>query len=500
MPNPFRHCIALVIVLLLLSVPLRAAVAQGDYVFSGKGAMLLNFDSAGAFTGVAAFPRFGVVNMSGALAGASGAYELRDRISGELLDSGALASSATARGVRLVVGSEPGMGFIGTPRISGSAAPAGLFSAPFPPVNVLYQCVPSADPHLVTLQGDQDFFLNLNQALGGQFIFDQKGRGFGTVYENSDPAGIPHWATIKFKSGALALRVYIGMTFGKSRAIRLAAVTSGGKYDGVYTALVTPDNCVAQTFKVTVKDDVVSGTNTTTGTLGGFVDFSGHITFTTQRLTISDTTCQQAGAHSGAVAFAGDLSNAAFPRVMEGTFSGAGTLGTFVLNQPAGPTGATATSATPRPEIWSGTLTGTHVSNICNGGKWNESYTLRLTFPSDAISALRGQNEILSGTGTISGSETVATQPPALLECTYLESTLAETAVRIVFAGNLVPNGSVVDIQSDTVLFPSTVHFTSGSQPDQGENRAAFRLHVKHINATTLKGEWPFGTFILKKQ
>ena len=494
------RCVAFLFLLLVISGVSRAAALQGDYVFSGKGAILLNFASGGAFAGVAAFPRFGVVDITGTLSGAGGNYELRDRVSGRLADSGSLAIASSSRGVRMTIGTGPGMSFAGAPRSAGAHVPAGLFAAPLTPVELLYQFVPSADPYIVTLQGDQDSFLDLNQALGGQFVFDQIGHGFGTVYENSDPAGTPHWAVIRFESGSLTLRVYTGLAYGKSRAIRLAAVNSGGDYDGIYTAIITPANCAAQTLTIKIQNDVVSASDPAAGTLDGFVDLNGHITFTSQYLTVSDGACQQSGAHASVVAFAGSLSNAAFPRVMEGTFIGAGTNGTFVLNQPVGATGATTTTAAPRLEVWTGTLTGTHASSICKGGSWNESYALSLTFPTDLIAALRGKNTILSGSGTMSGSETVAVQLPTSVGCSYLPSTLASTTVRVAFAGNLVLDGGVVDLQSDAVLLPSIVHFTNSTTPDTGENRTGFRLHVKKMSATTLAGEWPFGTFVLKKK
>jgi hypothetical protein len=485
---------------LLCCAPAQAAIPQGNYIFSGKGAMLLTFDAAGAYSGVAAFPQIGVVNMSGVLNGASGTYELRDRFTGAVVDSGTVSGEATSRGFKMTVGLRRPLTFTGVPRTTAALAPSGLFSAPLPPVNIFYQFVPSADSQLVTLQGDQDFFIDLHLALGGQFVFDQFGRGFGVVYENSDPAGTPHWATVRYKAdGSLALRVYTTLTGGKSRALRLAKVNSGGKYDGVYTVSITPDGCVAQSVKITVKDDVVSGSDPATGAITGFVNFNGHIVFTTQKFTVGDTLCAQTGAHNGAVTFNGDLSSGAFPIIMNGTFIGAGVMGSFVVNQPSGPTGATTTSA-PRQETWSGTLIGTHISNIQKGGEWNETYSLTLTFPSDVIAALRGKTTLLSGSGTMSGSETVITQPPAILDATYLENTLAETTVNVVFVGNLSPNGSVIDLQSSTVLIPSTVHFLKSTEPDKGEDRIALRLHVKHINSTQLKGEWPFGTFVLKKK
>jgi len=486
---------------LLVCATARAAAPTGEYVFSGKGAMLLTFDASGAYSGVAALPQFGVVNISGTLSGSGGTFVLSDRFNGKTLESGTASGTLSGRGFRMTLGLTRSLSFIGTPRAAATLAPAGLFSAPLPPVDILYQFVPSADAQLVTMQGDQDFFIDLNLALGGQFVFDGLGRGFGVVFENSDPGGTPHWATVRYKrDGSLALRVYTSLFGGKSRALRLAKVSSGGTFDGIYTAVITPDGCVTQSVKITVKDDVISGSDAATGAINGFVDFNGHATFSAAKFTVGDTTCAQAGAHPGTVTFNGDLSNGAFPIIMSGTFIGTGVTGTFVLDQPVGPTGATTTATAARQETWSGTLTGTHVSNIQNGGQWSESYALTLNFPSDLIAALRGKTKILAASGSMSGAETVVTQPPAILDATYVASTLSETAVTVVFAGNLSPNGSIIDLQSTSVLIPSTVHFTTAGKADESENRLALRLHVKHINSTQLKGEWPFGTFVLTKK
>jgi hypothetical protein len=123
-----------------------------------------------------------------------------------------------------------------------------------------------------------------------------------------------------------------------------------------------------------------------------------------------------------------------------------------------------------------------------------------LNFPSDVIAALRGNTKILTGNGTMSGDEVVKTQPPATLSCIYQPSALAATAVTVTFVGDLSPNGPVIDFQSATVLIPSTVHFTLGEGHDESEDRLSIRLHVKRMSATTLKGEWPYGTFVLTKK
>src|SRR3954463_14608196 len=136
MPNPTRHprIFKLLIAGILSAASLRAAEPPGNYIFSGNGVLLLSFDGAGAFSGLAAVPVYGVVNMSGV----GGTYVFNDRNTGAQLVSGPVSITAVSGGYRMTLGTSPKQVFMGTLRTTKELAPAGLFQAPFPPVAVLY--------------------------------------------------------------------------------------------------------------------------------------------------------------------------------------------------------------------------------------------------------------------------------------------------------------------------------------------------------------------------
>src|SRR5262245_8943405 len=137
MRNRFLPLLILALSALSVTGTSHAATPEGAFVFSGKGAMLLTFDAGGAYSGVAAFPQRGVVNISGTLSGASGTFEIRDRFSNAVIESGTASGESTSRGFRMILDlSRPrSLTFIGTPRAAGTLAPSGQFSAPLPPTD-----------------------------------------------------------------------------------------------------------------------------------------------------------------------------------------------------------------------------------------------------------------------------------------------------------------------------------------------------------------------------
>jgi hypothetical protein len=374
------------------------------------------------------------------------------------------------------------------------------------PTSLLFQCDRSGNRQLVTIQGDQDFGLDLTQAVGGQLLFNKSARGFGVVFENGDPLSNPRWAAASYNAvtDKMTLTLSTSLIGGKRKVVKLSGVASSGKYDGVYTAVIVAGNCASISAKLTIKGGIVSGTNSSTGTIAGTMDDFGNLSFTTQMLVVP-AGCSQGGSHAGTFTFVGQPAlNPFFPTVVSGVFSGTGASGSFTLQQPTGLTGATTPGGVPRSEVWTGTLTGKHESTLCAGGVFGESYSVSLNFPSSLVAALRGKTSIISGSGTFSGSETVQTQAPFPTGiCSIIASTVSGSSVNITFAGALNGHqGGSIQFSSPSVLIPSKVHFFTG--PDAGmdkfENRQIIKLSVSSMTATGVTGAWSDGDFVLRKQ
>src|SRR5258706_207537 len=79
-----------------------------------------------------------------------------------------------------------------------AAQPGGEYFATALPTGLIVQCDPSANRQVITVQGDQDWGLDLTQAFAGQILFTQNRSGYGVVYENGDPANPPRWATARY--------------------------------------------------------------------------------------------------------------------------------------------------------------------------------------------------------------------------------------------------------------------------------------------------------------
>ncbi|MEI6233654.1 MAG: hypothetical protein WCT04_11415 [Planctomycetota bacterium] len=491
----------------------HAAQPSGEYVLGGQGTLLISFDGAGNYTGIGALPTFGIVTIQGtAPVDASGkivgTFALIDQRTSATLYSGAVRGSATAgnTSITLTLATRPSQTFRGSLRTGVEPVPGGQYFRTQLPTSLIFQCDRSGDRQVVSLQGDQDYILDLTQAVGGQILFNQSGDGYGVVYEDGNPANPPRWAAAHYNPGKdqLSLLLTTALIGGRKKALVFLGTGSTGKYDGVYLANIAAGNCPTVQVKLTVKDGIVSGTDANTGTISGTLDDSGNLSFTTQRL-VEPVGCSQGGTHTGTITFTGTPTHSpVYPTILDGTFSGAGTSGTFTIQQPSGITGATTPGNLSRAETWAGTFIGSHESILCPGAVFGESFTVSLSFPSSLIAALRGKTQILSGSGSMSGTETIKVQaafPTAI--CGIKATTLSGASVNVTFAG--IFNGTRPSIEFDsttTVLLSNTVHFGSGPNmgKDIGEDRHIIKFREAFMTATLIKGGWNDGTFILRKQ
>jgi hypothetical protein len=515
---PYDKNITIAFQLVLLAATLTfstlfAAQPTGEYVLGGKGVLLLNFDGAGNYTGIGALPVYGIVTIQGtATVDASntinGTFALIDQRSKATVFSGALSGKATAGNTSLTIrlATSSSQSFKGGVRTGVEPVPGGQYFKTQVPTSLIFQCDRSGDRQVVTLQGDQDFVLDLTQAVGGQLLFDQNGNGYGIVYENGDATNPPRFAAAHYDPVRDKLEILLttALIAGVKKAFVFFGTASPGKYDGVYLANITAGNCAAIQVKLTVKFGVVSGTDAKTGTISGTLDDSGNLSFTTQQLT-EPAGCSQGGTHTGTITFNGTPSlSPVYPIILNGTFSGAGTSGTFTISQPSGVTGATTPGNITRAETWAGTFTGKHKSMLCPGGVFGESFTISLSFPSSLIAALRGKTQILSGSGSMSGSETIATQATlSAATCAIQAATLGGASVNVTFVGLFNGTNPSIEFDSTTgVLISNTVHFNTGFNAGKnlGENRKIIRFRESFMNATRVEGGWDDGTFVLRKQ
>lgn len=492
---------------------LYAAQPTGEYVLGGKGVLLLNFDGAGNYSGVGALPLYGIVSIRGtamvdASNAISGTFALIDQRTKSTVVSGPLSGKAAAGNSVLTIrlGTTPAQSFKGGVRTGAEPVPGGQYFKTEVPTSLIFQCDRSGDRQVVTLQGDQDFVLDLTQAVGGQLLFDQSGNGYGVVYENGDASNPPRFAAAHYDPvrDKLELLLATALTAGVKKTFVFFGTASPGKYDGLYTVGISAGDCAPIQVKLTVKYGVVSGTDTNTGTISGTLDDSGNLSFTTQRL-VEPAGCSQGGTHTGTITFTGTPAlSPVYPVILTGTFSGAGTSGTFTISQPAGVTGATTPGNITRAETWAGTFTGKHKSMLCPGGVFGESFTISMSFPSSLIAALRGKTQILSGSGSMSGSETILTQTPlSAATCAITASTLGGASVNVTFVGLFNGTNPSIEFDSTTgVLISNNVHFNTGFNAGKnlGENRKIIRFRESFMNATRVEGGWDDGTFVLRKQ
>lgn len=490
--------------------PVTAAQPAGEYVLGGRGTLIVTFDGAGNFSGVGAVPLFGVVNISGtapvdASGGISGNFTLSDQRTNLVLYSSTLIGRATAgnAAVSLRLKTAPAQTFKGGLRNGSEPTPGGEYFATALPTSLIIQCNPSANRQVVTIQGDQDWGLDLTQAFAGQILFTQKRVGYGVVYENGDPINPPRWATAKYDpfKDKLTVTLFNRLFDARRKPIVFSGVSSG-KYDGIYTLNIVAGDCPTLAVKVTIEGGAITGTDTNTGTITGTVDDLGNVAFTAQKLTLP-AGCSQGGAHNGTITFNGTATtNPVFPTVLSGSFAGAGASGTFRIDQFPGVTGATTPGGVPRAENWSGSMTGEHESTLSPGGVFTESFTVSFTFPSSLIKALRGKSQIISGNGSFSGSETVKTQASFPNAISSLTASTDSGSVNVTFAGVENGPGRTIEFSSSAVLINNTVHFVSGPNAglDLNENRRIIKLRVQQMTATEVKGVWADGHFFLKKQ
>ena len=491
-------------------MPAFAAQPTGEYVLGGYGTLIVTFDGAGNFSGVGAVQFFGVVNVSGTApvdAGGKivGNFTLSDQRTGLVLYANTLTGKATPgnASITLKLKTQPPSTYKGSLRTGSEPLPGGEYFASTLPTSLIIQCDPSSNRQVITIQGDQDWGLDLTQAFAGQLLFTQKREAFGVVYENGDPANPPRWATARYDPfrDKLTVTLFNRLFEARRKPIIFSGVSSA-KYDGIYTLTISAGDCPPLAVKVTIDNGGISGTDPNTGTISGAVDDFGNVSFTAQKLTLP-AGCSQGGAHNGTISFNGIATpNPVFPKVLSGTFSGAGASGSFSIDQAPGVTGATTPGGVPRAENWSGTMTGEHDSTLVKGGVFGESFTVSFTFPSSLIKALRGKSQIISGNGSFSGTETVTTQVPFSTSISSLTAGSDSGSVNVTFAGLENGHGPSIEFSSASILINNTVHFYSG--PDAGkdlnENRRVLKLRVNQMTATQIKGTWQDGHFLLKKQ
>lgn len=502
---------------LLLATPAMAVDQPvGDYVLGGAGTILATFDGAGNFSGIAAIAGAGLGNIAGtapvdANGALAGTFTLTDSRTAAIMASGTLFGSASPGNALLTLklSTPHPLAFKGGLRSGSEPVPGGQYFGTLLPTSLLFQCDRSINRQVVTLQGDRDFGLDLTQAVAGQLLFNQSGNGFGVVYENGLFTSSPRWATAHYAVGSdkLTLIFYTALFEGqKSRTVQLAGTLSGGKYDGVYiarfTAGITAD-CLSQAVKVTVKNGVLTGTDTNFGTLTGSISDLGTMAFTSDKLTVP-AGCSQSGSYNATVTYSGAPSyNPLFPIVLQGTFAGTGVSGTFTLEQQTGITGATTPGGVPHAEAWAGPMNGVHESPISAGGVFTETYQISFSFSSSLVAAMRGNTQLLTGTGTMTGSETIKTQSPfPAAVSAIVAATTAGGAFNLTFAGVLNGAGPSIEFDSASVLIPGQVTVVAG-QPapvTQFENRKVIKLRISSVSPTLIKGAWADGQFVLRKQ
>ena len=487
-----------------------AAEPTGEYLFGGNGSMLITFDGTGNFSGIIASPAIGLDNITGtALVGGGGSFSgictVTDRITGDVRFAGPLKGVSNANGLTFKFRFPQPVTLTGGPRTGTEPVPSGQYFVTALPTQLLIQCTPSGDRQLVTIQGDQDYGLDLTQAFGAQLLFNQTGQGFGVAYENSNPASAPRVAAGQYfpKVDRLALTLFQKPNVGLHKKYSFTHVETAGSYDGVYNVTaISAGGCSSITFTITIKGGIVTGSSAATGAITGTMDNQGNLNFTTATVIVP-AGCPQSGTHANGTFTGTPLNSPVFPNIAGGNFTATGTSGTFVISQPAGVTGATTPPNLSRIEAWSGTLSGVHNSRLCPGGVFNESYSVSLTFPSSLIKALRVGPAILTGTGSMSGSETIKTQAPfPTTDCAVVANTLSGASVNITFAGLLsAPANRAIEFDSPSPLIPSLVQFFSGPDAGQtlGENLRIIRLRAVTLTATKIEGDWGYGKFLLHK-
>lgn len=508
-----RACFVLAVV--VCTPLLYGAQPVGDYVLGGHGAVLATFDGAGGFTGVAGLDNIGVVNITGtAVVDASnkisGSFTITNQRTGANIQTSTLTGVAGSGNstIKLKLNLSPAQTFSGKIRSGTEPVPAGLYFGTYLPTSLLFQFDRSINRQVVTIQGDQDFGLDLNQATAGQLVFDQNGNGFGVVYENGDPTQQPRRATAHYVpvQDKLVLTIYKNLFYSKNKkSVILAGAGSGGNYDGVYTLKAIPGTAadtVSVSTKLTIKNGAITGSDTAFGNITGTVTDTGTVSFTSDKMTVPAGS-SQAGNHNGTVVYTGSAANnPVFPVVMAGTFTGPNLSGTFTLEQVSGVTNTTLPGQVPRAETWSGTMTGEHKSPIAEGGVFGEDATISFTFASSLIAALRGKTQLLAGTGNFSDTESIKTQAPFPTAVSAIVAGSGSGSVDVTFAGVLNGPGPTIEFSSSSVLIPGQVNLFAG--PNKGtsqfENRKVLKLRVSSMTATLIKGAWQDGEFILRKQ
>ena len=502
---------------LLFSRPAFAADQPvGDYVLGGAGTILATFDGAGNFSGLAAIAGAGLGNITGtavvdAKNAITGTFTLTDRRTAAIMVSGTLFGSASPGNTLLTLklSTPHPFAFKGGLRSGSEVVPGGQYFGTLLPTSLLFQCDRSINRQVVSLQGDQDFGLDLTQAVAGQLLFNQSGNGFGVVYENGLFTNSPRWATAHYDAGSdkLALTFYTALFGGqKVKTVHLTGTLSGGKYDGVYVARFTAGtsaDCVSQAVKVTVKNGVLTGTDPNFGNIAGSISDLGTMTFTSDKLTVP-AGCSQSGSHNAPVTYSGTPSySPLFPIVLQGTFAGTGVSGIFTLEEQTGITGATTPGGVPHAESWAGPMNGTHNSPLSAGGVFTETYQISFSFSSSLVAALRGNTQLLTGTGSMTGSEAIKTQSqfPTSISA-IVATTAAGGSFSVSFAGVLNGAGPSIEFDSATALIPGQATIIAG-QPTpltQFENRKIIKLRISSISPTLIQGAWEDGQFVLRKQ
>jgi hypothetical protein len=131
-----------------------------------------------------------------------------------------------------------------------------------------------------------------------------------------------------------------------------------------------------------------------------------------------------------------------------GACSGTGTC-TVTMSQDQSVTATFGTSGgSSTTEVWVGTITGTATDSATGGvtsgcyasgavGTWSFSYQVTLTVVSSLASALQTNGGGTSGTGTVSGSETVSTQLPSNPpdNCALLPSSVSNASLLVAVFG-----------------------------------------------------------------
>jgi hypothetical protein len=166
-------------------------------------------------------------------------------------------------------------------------------------------------------------------------------------------------------------------------------------------------------------------------------------------------------------------------------------------------------------EVWSGTMTGTTTDSASSGafvgcnvsgsnGTWNFNYQITFTFNGSLVSAIQSNGSSIGGSGSASGTQSVAGQLPLNPEnCQLLPSGVSDASLQVIaFAPSTASPVAQIQLQGQS---GSTVNCTSDSIDGVVCAPFFFGLQPTSVSSTQITGTYPSGSgnqgsFTLVKQ